>query len=164
VRSRAALFPRLTAVALAVVSLVALAAPSALAAEPQASQTQIEAEVMCPVCGTLLQLAESPQAQREKAFVRRLIREGRTEQQVKDALVAEYGEAVLALPKGKGFNLSAYLVPAIAFVIALVALGFGVARWRRAGDHRDGDSQPPPQGPSPEDSERLDADLARYDL
>lgn len=164
-RPRAGLGARLSAVVLALVSVAALAAPPALAAQPQASQTQIEAEVMCPVCGTLLQLAESPQAQREKAFVRRLIREGRTEQQIKDVLVAEYGEAVLALPKGKGFNLSAYLVPAIAFAIALVALGFGVARWRRAGDHRDdGDSQPPSQGPSPEDSERLDADLARYDL
>jgi len=156
---------RLAAVAIAVSSMAALASPSAVAAEPQASQTEIEAEVMCPVCGTLLQLAESPQAQREKVFVRRLIREGKTEQQVKDALVSEYGEAVLALPKGKGFNLSAYLVPAIAFVIALVALGFGVARWRRAGGGPpDGDSRPGAQGPSPEDSERLDADLARYDL
>jgi cytochrome c-type biogenesis protein CcmH/NrfF len=163
VRSKAGLVTRLAAVVLAILSL-AVVAPAALAAEPQASQTQIEAEVMCPVCGTLLQLAESPQAQREKVFVRRLIREGKTEQQVKDALVAEYGEAVLALPKGKGFNLSAYLVPAIAFAIALVALGFGVARWRRAGDHRDDDSPQPPEGPSPEDSVRLDADLARYDL
>ncbi|MET0559872.1 MAG: cytochrome c-type biogenesis protein [Solirubrobacterales bacterium] len=152
------------AAVLSILSVTAFASPAALAAEPTASQTQIEAEVMCPVCGTLLQLAESPQAQREKAFVRRLIREGKAGQQVKDALVAEYGEAVLALPKGKGFNLSAYLVPAIAFVVALVALLFGVLRWRRAGDPPGGDSRQPPQGPTPEDSARLDADLARYDL
>jgi cytochrome c-type biogenesis protein CcmH len=164
VRKPAGIAARSLSAVLAIMALAAVAGPAALAAEPSASQTQIEAEVMCPVCGTLLQLAESPQAQREKAFVRRLIREGRTEQQVKDALVAEYGEAVLALPKGKGFNLSAYLVPAIGFAIALVALGFGVARWRRAGDRRDEGSPPRPQGPSPEDSERLDADLARYDL
>jgi cytochrome c-type biogenesis protein CcmH/NrfF len=164
VRSKAALLAGLPLAALAVLALSGLAAPSGLAAEPPASQTQIEAEVMCPVCGTLLQLAESPQAQREKAFVRRLIREGRSGQQVKDALVAEYGEAVLALPEGKGFNLSAYLVPVIGFVIALVALGFGVVRWRRAGDQGGDDSAARPQGPSAEDSERLDADLARYDL
>jgi cytochrome c-type biogenesis protein CcmH/NrfF len=153
------------ATALAALALATLAlAPLAAAAVPQASLSEIEAEVMCPVCGTLLQLAESPQAQREKAFVRRLVAAGRSKQQIKDALVAEYGEAVLALPKGKGFNLSAYLVPAIAFVVALVALAFGVLRWRRAGGPPGDGSRPAPQGPSPEDSERLDADLARYDL
>lgn len=146
--------------ALGALALTPLAANSA----PRVSLYEVEAEVMCPVCGTLLQLAESPQALREKAFVRRLIAAGKTKQQIKDALVAEYGEEVLALPKGKGFNLSAYLVPAIAFAIALVALAFGVLRWRRAGGPPDGGSRPKPQGPSPEDDARLDADLARYDL
>ncbi len=154
---------RRAAVLLALLALAALAAP-AVASEQQPTLSEIEKEVMCPVCGTLLQLAEAPQAQRQKAFVRRLIAEGRTKQEIKDALVAEYGEEVLALPEGKGFNLSAYLVPAIAFVVALVALAIGVARWRRAGEPPDGGSRPAPQGPSPEDAERLDADLARYDL
>ncbi len=117
---------------------------------------------MCPVCGTLLELAESPQAMREKAFVRRLIDEGKTEAQIKDALVAEYGTEVLALPQGSGFGLSAYLVPIVAFVVAVIALALGVLRWRRAGGR--GDKGPPELGPSAEDSERLDADLARYDL
>ena len=82
---------------------------------------------MCPVCGTLLELAESPQAQREKAFIARLIAEGKSKEQIKDALVAEYGDEVLALPRGSGFDLSAYLVPIVAFLVAAVALAFGVA-------------------------------------
>lgn len=143
--------------------IVLLALAPAAAAQPRASLTEIEKQVMCPVCGTLLQLAESPQAQREKAFIRRLIAEGKSEDQIKDALVAEYGDEVLALPRGSGFSLSAYLVPIIAFVVAAIALAIGVVRWRRAGRGPDG-SAPPPEGPSDEDSERLDADLARYDL
>src|SRR5262249_28362121 len=95
----------------AVVALLALSPVAALGAEPRASLSEIEAQVMCPVCGTLLQLAESPQAQREKAFIARLISEGKTEGQIKDALVAQYGQEVLALPQGSGFDLSAYLVP-----------------------------------------------------
>lgn len=142
---------------------VLVPATNATAAEPRASLIEIEKEVMCPVCGTLLQLAESPQAMREKAFVRRLIAEGKTEAQVKDALVAEYGDAVLALPKGSGFSLSAYVVPIVAFVVAAVALAFGVLRWRRAGGGSDR-GKPAPTGPKGEDAERLDADLARYDL
>lgn len=145
----------------AVLALTVLA-PAAVA-EQRASLAEIEKEVMCPVCGTLLQLAESPQAQREKAFVKRLIAEGRTEAQIKDALVAEYGDEVLALPPDSGFSLSAYVVPIVAFLIAAVALALGVWRWRRAGGPRNGGT-PGAAGPSGDDAERLDADLARYDL
>jgi cytochrome c-type biogenesis protein CcmH/NrfF len=146
----------------AVLALLVLASPS-LSAAPQTNVNDIEGEVMCPICGTLLELAESPQAQRERVLVKHLIAEGKTKAEVKDALVAQYGPAVLALPGGSGFDLSAYLVPVIAFVLAAVALAFGVLRWRRA-------TKPPgpggsaASGPQGEDAERLDADLARYDL
>lgn len=145
---------------LVLVAVAALAA-NAAAAAPKVNITEIEGEVMCPVCGTLLELAESPQAEREKAFVARLIASGRTKAEIKDALVAQYGPAVLALPQGKGFDLSAYTVPVIAFVLAAIALVVGVRRWRRDGG---GDGEPPPRAPRGEDAERLDADIARYDL
>ncbi|HET9198492.1 MAG TPA: cytochrome c-type biogenesis protein [Solirubrobacterales bacterium] len=141
---------------------LAMAAPAA-AAEQGASLTEIEKQVMCPVCGTLLQLAESPQAQRERAFIGRLIEEGRSEDEIKDALVAEYGDEVLALPPGEGFSLSAYVVPIVAFLIAVAALTVGILRWRRAGG-RNGPPAAGAAGPSGEDAERLDEDLARYDL
>lgn len=149
---------------LALVALAALAvlAPAA-AAEQRASLIEIEKQVMCPVCGTLLQLAESPQAQREKAFIRHLIAEGKTEAQIKDALVAEYGDAVLALPQGSGFSLSAYVVPIVAFIVAAIALAIGVLRWRRSSRKR-GSAAESASAPKGEDAERLDADLARYDL
>jgi cytochrome c-type biogenesis protein CcmH/NrfF len=146
----------------AALALALPAAPAGFAADPP-TQHEVESEVMCPVCGTLLELAEAPQAQREKAFIARLISEGRSKEEIKDALVAEYGQEVLALPEGSGFSLSAYVVPIVAFVVAAIALGLGIWRWRRSGGPRDGDS-PPPAGPNREDSERLDADLARYDL
>lgn len=146
---------------IAVLAILAVVAPVAAAA-PRASLIEIEKQVMCPVCGTLLQLAESPQAQREKAFIRRLVAAGKTEAQIKDALVAEYGNEVLALPKGSGFSLSAYVVPIVAFVVAAIALAIGVLRWRRSG--KGGDTAVPTDAPKGEDAERLDADLARYDL
>jgi cytochrome c-type biogenesis protein CcmH len=157
VRARGAIAALL---ALAILAATPLAAP---AATPQTTLGEISTEVMCPVCGTLLELAESPQAQREKVFIERLVIAGRTKAQIKDALVAEYGDEVLALPQGSGFSLSAYLVPIVAFAIAVLALAIGVAKWRRAGNRSDKAAESP-AGPSPEDSERLDADLARYDL
>jgi cytochrome c-type biogenesis protein CcmH len=150
-----------------VVALLAGGLPGALAAAPepapQTSLGEVSSEVMCPVCGTLLELAESPQALRQKAFISRLVEEGKSKEEIKDALVAEYGTEVLALPQDSGFDLSAYVVPIVAFAIALVALAFAVLRWRRSG-RGDGDGGPAPRGPSAADAERLDADLARYDL
>jgi cytochrome c-type biogenesis protein CcmH len=154
---------RRTALA-AAVALFALAAP-ALAATPQTTLTDIEGEVMCPICGTLLELAESPQSVRERAYISRLIDEGRTKAEIKDELVAQYGQRVLALPQGSGFDLSAYLVPAIAFLVAATVVGFSIWRWRRRpGRPGGGDGDPAPRAPSGEEAERLEADLARYDL
>ncbi len=134
--------------------------PEALGASPRASLPDIEDEVMCPICGTLLELSSSPQAERERTFIRRLIAKGRSKQQIEDALVAEYGNEVLAVPSGSGFDLSAYLVPVIAFVLGIGALALGVLRWRRRG----GDGEDRAVAPRGEDAERLDSDLARYDL
>lgn len=139
-----------------------LAAPLAAAATPRTTVNEIEGEVMCPVCGTLLELAESPQAKRERVFVARLVAEGRTRQQVKDALVAQYGREVLALPSASGFDLSAYLVPIVALLVAVAALTVGVARWRRAGGSS-GEEAPRP-APDDADAARLEADIRRYDL
>ena len=96
---------------------------------------------MCPICGTLLELSDSPQARREKAFIAEMIAAGKSKAEIKDALVDEYGPEVLAQPEGSGFELSAYLVPAIALLVAAVALAVGVARWRRHGGG-DGDGTP----------------------
>jgi cytochrome c-type biogenesis protein CcmH len=123
--------------------------------------SDVEDEVMCPICGTLLELSDSPQARREKGFIAEMIATGKSKAEIKDALVDEYGPEVLAEPEGSGFELSAYLVPAIALLAAAVALAIGVARWRRHG----GDGTPPAGAPpGEEDSARLDADIARYDL
>jgi cytochrome c-type biogenesis protein CcmH len=150
---------RALALTLALVALLAPAA-SGFRPQPRASLPDIEDEVMCPICGTLLELSESPQADRERVFIRKLIAEGRSKQQIKDALVAEYGRSVLATPQGSGFDLTAYLVPIAAFLLAATALVIGVRRWRRSGRRE----EPEPTAPRGEDAERLESDLARYDL
>lgn len=153
----------MTRLALLALALLAVLASPALGQPPQASLVDLEDEVMCPVCGTLLELARAPQAERQRALISRLIASGLDKQQIKDELVVEYGSEVLAEPEGRGFQLTAYLVPALAFLIAAIALAIGVWRWR--GPRGPGDSGPPPGGgPSDEQAARLEADIARYDL
>jgi cytochrome c-type biogenesis protein CcmH len=150
----------------ALAALPALALPGvAVAQEAQTSLADIEDEVMCPICGVTLELAtEAPQAIQEREFIRERIAQGQSKEEIKDALVAEFGPEVLAVPETEGFDLAAWLVPGIAIVLAAVAILFALRRWRReAGDGGGGSGEPPADGLSEEDSQRLDADLARYD-
>jgi cytochrome c-type biogenesis protein CcmH len=146
--------------------LVAAAAALLAAApsQPKTNLPDVEDEVMCPICGTALNLSAAPQADRERAFIRRQIAAGRTKDEIKDELVAQYGDQVLAEPPKSGFDLTAWLVPAAAILVAALAIALGLRRWRRAA--QGGGGPPAGGGPplDPADAERLDADLARYDL
>jgi cytochrome c-type biogenesis protein CcmH len=144
--------------ALSMLAALVLAAPAYAAV----SFTDVEDEVMCTVCGTPLNLApqDAPFAQRERAYIRRLIARGDSKEQVKDALARQYGDEVLALPKNEGFNLAAYLVP-IAVVLAAAALIlFALGRGRQP--RRPGSAAAAPEI-STADARRLDEDLARFD-
>ena len=85
---------------------------------------------MCVSCGVPLAIAESPQADAERREIVDLIKQGKTKQEIKDALVDTYGERVLATPKDSGFGLAAYLVPIAIVLLALVAGAIFLPRWR----------------------------------
>ena len=146
--------------ALAAVLLLALPG-AALAQCPKTSLGDVEDEVMCPVCGTPLGLAtEAPQAIRERAFIQRLAEDCKSKQEIKDALAAEFGDDVLALPPDDGFNLAAYVVPVLAGLAGLAAIVLAALRWRRRPRERP-DGGAAPHGP---EEARLDADLQQFDL
>jgi cytochrome c-type biogenesis protein CcmH len=132
------------------------------AVAPHTTLPLIERQVMCVTCKIPLNVAESPQADRERALIRRLIAEGKTEAQVKGVLVGQYGAAVLGLPASKGFDLTAYLVP-VALVLGLLALlGLLLPSWRRHARAQAGSTPSAPKL-SEADAARLDADLKRFD-
>jgi cytochrome c-type biogenesis protein CcmH len=125
-----------------------------------ANFADVEDEVMCVSCNVALNVAESPQADAERKYIRQLIAKGDDKAQVKRALVAVYGDNVLALPKSEGINWAAYLVPIALVATLAVALGFGLRRWRRR--EPDGGAEQTPEL-SDADAARLDADLAAFD-
>lgn len=131
-----------------------------VASAETASLPQLEDEVMCPVCGTLLGLSRAPAAERQRVFIRKMINEGATEDEVKDALVAEYGPQVLALPDDDGINVYAYMVPLVGFALGALGVLYAGIRWRRNKKQATPAADGPPQG----ESDRLDEDMAKYDL
>jgi cytochrome c-type biogenesis protein CcmH/NrfF len=132
-------------------------------ATPRASATSIEHQLMCVTCKIPLPEAESPQAERERAYLKQLVGEGLNEAQIKRALVSEYGPAVLALPSAHGFDLAVYVVPPVAVLAAVLVVLLAVRRWRRdGGRQQDGWASRVP-ALSTGDAERLERDMAEHE-
>ncbi len=118
--------PRSRAAALLLIVIATLVAPatSAAAACPKTSQSAVESQVMCLQCGVPLQVAENaPSAEQERALISAQVAQCRSADQIKQALVAQYGDRVLALPRPSGFGLAAYVVPALGILAAAAAVG-----------------------------------------
>jgi cytochrome c-type biogenesis protein CcmH len=139
-----------------VAALVLMVPAQSSGAEARANLPDVEDEVMCTICGTLLAESASPQAERERALIRRLIAQGQDKDQIKDALVAQYGPRVLATPSGHGFDLLAWLVPGIAIALALCGIGWFALRRRP--------QRAAAQAIEPADKALLDEDMSRYDI
>lgn len=160
------------AVVLALAAMALLAPAQALAQEcPRTSLGDIEDEVMCPICGTPLALAsEAPQAQQQRAFIEEQIADCRSKDEIKRALVAQFGEGVLALPGDESGeddvgDVLVYAIPALAILVALGGIAFAVIRWRgTGGGGANGRSRRGDPAVGGTDAARLDADLERYDL
>jgi cytochrome c-type biogenesis protein CcmH/NrfF len=147
--------------ALAIVAALALTAPTlAVGATPRASLTDIENDVMCTICKEPLAVSQSLEADRERAFINNLIAKGYTKHQIEQALVAQYGPSVLALPPAHGFNLTVYVLPPAILLLGAGALAFALPRWRRR-TRAATESTPLPRL-DPGDAHRLDEDMARH--
>jgi cytochrome c-type biogenesis protein CcmH len=134
-----------------------VACGGASAAPPNAAD--LEAELVCPVCETTLDQSNAPVAERMKSYIRARIAAGDSEDEIKDALVAQFGPEVLAEPPGGGFGLLAWLLPLAALAGGAIVLGLLIRSWSRRGG---------PPGAAAEELdpqlERLvDDELARFD-
>jgi cytochrome c-type biogenesis protein CcmH len=140
-----------------------LATPGAAIAQNcrQTSVADLEDEIMCPVCGTSLATAgDAPLAVQQRRLIDRLVNQCKSKREIKDALVAQYGEPVLAEPEKDGFGVTTVLVPAVAVLGGLTGVAIAATRWRGRRPRR---LAPAAAGRSA-DSARLDEDMERYDL
>ncbi len=140
---------RALAVVLSIFALAAAVTP-ALGVTSQ----EIYRETRCPTCNTPLDVSNSPAARDIKDFIAARVAQGQSEDQILDALVAEFGREVLATPPKSGFDLVAWIVPILLVVVGLAAIPFITRAWARRGA---GDAPAPEI--SPEDAARLEDEL-----
>ena len=149
----------------ALLAVLTLALPAAaIAAESRTTLPDVEDEVMCVECGTVLNISTSAIADDQREFIQQRIDEGQGKDEIKRALVAEFGPDVLAMPDRDGFNLAVYLVPALLGIFGVVGVAFAAHRWRQArspdGDDAQGTDADALQ---PAEEQRLSAELAAFD-
>jgi cytochrome c-type biogenesis protein CcmH len=148
-------------VVLAALAALVLAAPAA-ACTPKGSQAYLETRLVCITCHTTLDESDSPFAVEMKTEIARQIKACRTNSQIIDSMVAEFGPSVLSTPQKHGFDLIAWVLPLGGILLGAAALGFGARRWRIV---RATGSEDPARSTAltPEDERRVDDELNRFD-
>jgi cytochrome c-type biogenesis protein CcmH len=115
----------------------------------------VEDEVMCVQCGTALNISQAPSADQERQLIREDIAKGMSKEEIKRHLVSEYGPKVLAEPHQR----TSWMVPLILALLAAGTVTLTVRNWRRTTELRTDEPDL-----DPEDNDRLDRDMAGYEL
>jgi cytochrome c-type biogenesis protein CcmH len=152
--------------ALAALAAAAAAFAGTVAAAERPSAAELESQLVCVTCKTTLDESDSPIARRMKAYIRLRISQGATGKQIKDELVAQFGEEVLATPPTHGFDLLAWVLPIGGIGVGAVGLGALAWAWSRRRDGSDGGAGDGPSGGDqldPELERRVDEELARFE-
>ena len=149
---------RLIALTAAILGMSAAIAGTATAAAPNYSDAL--SQFMCTSCHEPLELVNSPQAISEKQWMRHLLAEGLDMSQLKKAMVAQYGQQVLARPPASGFNLTVYVLPPALFLAGLALLAFTLPKWRERSRRATRLAGAAPL--ATEDAKRLDDELEHF--
>jgi len=87
--------------------------------------------LMCPVCvGQTVAESDSALAREMKAIIRQKLEAGESPDQILDYFVRQFGEGVLAEPRGGGAALLLYAGPLLALIVGLGIAMIYIRRWR----------------------------------
>jgi cytochrome c-type biogenesis protein CcmH len=116
-------------------------------------------QLYCPVCENIpLDVCPTQACIQWRGVIRQMLSEGRTEQEIKDYFVEQYGDRVLATPPAQGFNWLAYVIPPAAFLGGAIVLVRTIRAWRRPGGPPSQAAEPPVEDPF---IERLEQELRK---
>lgn len=90
---------------------------------------RIAKQLYCPVCeSTPLDVCPTEACRQWRDLIRTMLAEGKSEQEIKQYFVTQYGDRVLAEPPNR---LVSYLVPAVAILLGVLLLARGFQMWMK---------------------------------
>jgi cytochrome c-type biogenesis protein CcmH len=122
------------------------------AQQPTPSDDEVNAiarQLYCPVCeSTPLDVCPTEACRQWRELIRQMLAEGRSEAEIKQYFVQQYGDRVLAEPPRKGFNWLVYLLPPLIILTGAVILFRALRAWTKpvAASAGSGESASSPQG------------------
>ena len=88
---------------------------------------RIAKQLFCPVCeSTPLDVCPTEACRQWRDLIRTMLAEGKSEEEIKQYFVTQYGARVLAEPPNR---LVSYLVPAVAILLGVLLLARGFQMW-----------------------------------
>ncbi len=140
-------------------ALMGSSATAELTEEQIASRAkEIDKLIMSPCCWTQpVSDHYSGVASEIRQGIRKMLAEGKTRDEIVDFYIGKYGERILSLPKAEGFNLMAYLLPAMALLVGAIVVRAIIKAWHRPAVAMA--SGPPAEAPSDDYARRLAAEL-----
>lgn len=92
----------------------------------------IASTMKCPVCRSQSVADSDVAAARAiRLEIARRVEAGDSDDEIRDAIAATYGEDVQLTPSASGFAGLVWILPVVALVLALAGLAAAFARWRR---------------------------------
>lgn len=90
----------------------------------------IAKQLYCPVCeSTPLDVCPTEACKDWREQIRTMLAEGKTEDEILQHFVDQYGDRVMAEPPAKGFNWIIYLLPPIIILIGAIILFRSLKEW-----------------------------------
>ncbi|HEX5836248.1 MAG TPA: cytochrome c-type biogenesis protein CcmH [Anaerolineales bacterium] len=90
---------------------------------------RIAKQLYCPVCeSTPLDVCPTEACRQWRDLIRLQLAEGKSEEEIKQYFVTQYGARVLAEPPNR---LASYLVPAVAILLGVLLLARGFQMWMK---------------------------------
>ena len=88
---------------------------------------RVAKQLYCPVCeSTPLDVCPTEACRQWRDLIRSMLAEGKSEAEIKQYFVTQYGARVLAEPPNR---LASYLVPAVAILLGVLLLARGFQTW-----------------------------------
>lgn len=123
----------------------------------------IAKQLFCPVCeNTPLDVCPTEACRQWRELIRQMLAEGKTEAEIKQYFVDNYGARVLAEPPRSGFNWLVYLVPPVLILAGAFILFRSFKEWTKPKSAESGTGQDEEAGHASDQDEyiaRLEEEL-----